>query len=305
MKSFILSLGLSGILAPSVVGSQGILPASLHALPVQTEIPSTDGTYFGTGFYMLMSTNVFLVTAAHCIFASTNPSDTTLMGSTIGLLSYGSNEMSRLSNFMTIDLSKLQLEGRIKRHPTHDVAVLCVGFSEFPFSNIGFFAISGHQSSKTLTWVTNTCTLFSNVPDGSQSLILGYPEELIKPDMMQLGSFEKALTGADIDFAYPLVRWGSVSQKNLAKELLILNTDVYGGNSGGPVLNVQHTSSDTPTYKIIGIITNFVPALTRVIPEAGITNSIEAYSGYSVVEPIDFAIELMRQFSITNNTPNQ
>jgi hypothetical protein len=44
-----------------------------------------------------------------------------------------------------------------------------------------------------------------------------------------------------------------------------------------------------------GIMVKFVPAQTRVFPNAGFTNSVLVFSGYSVAEPIDGALELMRQ----------
>jgi V8-like Glu-specific endopeptidase len=301
MRKFILSVLLSGIVVPSMV-AQDVLPSALHAVPVLIELPTAGGISFGTGFYMVMGTNVFLVTAAHVIFASPDPNDTTLISSTIGLLSYDTNENARLSNTFTINLSQYQKEGRIKRYPTHDVAVLYAGTSEPPYRNVAWSAISGHQSSATHTWGTNECTLFSNVPDGSQTITLGYPAELLKPDAIQLQSLEKAWAEADIDFDYPLIRPGSVAQKSLSKGKIILNSDVYGGNSGGPVLIVQHPSLGVTDYRIVGLVTKFVPVLTRDEPRIGLTNTVEVYSGYSVAEPIDYAIELMRQFETTNNT---
>jgi V8-like Glu-specific endopeptidase len=305
MRNFVLWVILSGILVPSVVAqSQDVLPPSLHAMPVLIELPSANGTNFGTGLCMLLGTNVFVITAAHCIFTSLDPRDTTLINSIAVLSSYSSNENSRLKNTITVDLSEYQRDGRIKRHPTHDVVVIHAGNSESPFTSIAWSAISIHQSVVMQTWATNTCTLFSNIPAGSRTITLGYPTELLRPDAIKLQSWAKAWVEADIDFDYPLIRPGSVSQKNLTKGKLILNSDVYGGNSGGPVLIVQHPSIDVTDYKIVGIVTKFVPVLTRIESKLGLTNYIVAYSGYSVAEPIDYAIELMRQFSTTNTTTN-
>jgi len=306
MRKIILSAILCGILVPAtVLSQQQVLPAGLISMPVLIQMPSTDGTRFGTGLYMLASSNVFLVTAGHCIFTSLDPNDTTLLSSSMTLLSYGSDENTKLPNSIVISLPQYQREGRIKRHPTHDVAVVHVGNSESPFTNIAFYALSFHQSSATHTFPTDICTLLTKVPNGSETVILGYPQELLKPEATRLKSWAEAKEKADIDFDYPLVRRGIISQKNLTKGKLIIDSGVYGGNSGGPVLIATHPSMDVTDYKIIGIITKFVPVLTRPAPEIGETNSLPVYSGYSVVEPIDYAIELMQQFSTTNSTTQQ
>jgi len=311
MKKFILSVILNGILVPSVAVSQpqDVLPPFLHDVPVLIKIPLIDGTTnYGTGFYMVESTNAFLVTAAHCIFRSLDPKDMTPINGILELLSYGGDENARLPNSLVINLFQYQAEGRIKRHPTHDVAVVHVGnvvdadYSKSPFTKVVWSVIRMEELSTPFACRTNLCTLFSNVADGSQTITLGYPAELLKPDAIQLQSWTKAWAEADMDFDYPLIRPGSISQKNLSKGKLILNSDVYGGNSGGPVLIVQHPFLNATEYKVVGIVTKFVPVLTRVEPTIPLTNSVAVYSGYSVAEPIDYAIELILQFDTTNNT---
>jgi len=294
MKEIILSVVLCGILFPSAAVAQQVIPSQLHAMPVQIKIPLPNGqTSFGTGLYMMVSNKVFLVTAGHCLFKSLDPNDKTLINSTANLLSYASNEYPRLKNFGTLDLSKLQKDQRIKRHPTHDVAVVQFGFESADLTSFADLpGVVFNQSGLIHNWSPAGCVLLTNVPDGVETLILGYPEELVKPDLAWL----KSLLETDIDFDYPLIRRGMVSQKNTTKGKIIIDSGVYGGNSGGPVLIVQHPSPEVTTFGIAGIITKFVPTETRVAPAVGVTNSILVNSGYGVAEPIDFALELMRQF---------
>ena len=134
---------------------------------------------------------------------------------------------------------------------------------------------------------------FQMVPDGAETLILGYPTELVLRDSPD--ETLKNLLESTVDFSSPLMRRGVISQKNQIKNLLIIDSGVYGGNSGGPVLVVSYTPTG-PMYLIAGIVTQFVPVKTRVEAEIGVTNSVMVYSGYTVAEPIDYALELMRQF---------
>ncbi len=46
---------------------------------------------------------------------------------------------------------------------------------------------------------------------------------------------------------------------------------------------------------VAGLVTQFIPIVTRTNSEVGVTNSIMVNSGYGVAEPIDYAFELMRQ----------
>jgi hypothetical protein len=49
------------------------------------------------------------------------------------------------------------------------------------------------------------------------------------------------------------------------------------------------------SFKVAGLITQFVPVFTRIAPQLGVTNTNMINSGYGVAEPIDYALELMRQ----------
>ena len=118
-----------------------------------------------------------------------------------------------------------------------------------------------------------------------RTYILGYPVELLNNHMR-----------SEVDFSRALIRRGIISQRNQQTGKLIIDSGVYGGNSGGPVLIVEHQTLDMTAYKIGGLITQFVPIVTRIAPDAGVTNSYLVNSGYGVAEPIDYALELMRQY---------
>jgi hypothetical protein len=196
----------------------------------------------------------------------------------------------------SLDLKRLNERGLIKQHPNHDVAVIYLGYSGDRNTNgtARSFFFDGVRLTSSPNYlqffltVTNNCILFTNIPDGNESYILGYPVELLNnPVSLELNQ---------VDFDSPLIRKGMISQRNKKTTKLIIDSGVYGGNSGGPVMILGNPSFGVTTYMLGGLITQFVAVETRIAPQVGVTNSILANSGYSVAEPIDYAIELMRQF---------
>jgi hypothetical protein len=276
------------------VSAEPILPDAMHALPVLIQIPLPGGTNYGTGIYLSESNKIFLVTAAHCLFNQTNTSE--LINSNAILSSFAGPPNPTAKVIYGIDLKRIQQLGQIKQHPDHDVAVIYIGFSgerdTNGFARTFFYdyvrQLCDNNLRLTLVAVNDSCVVFTNIPDGSETYVLGYPVELLNnPVSLKLNQ---------VDFDSPLIRKGIISQRNQKTTKLILDSGVYGGNSGGPVMIVGNPSSGVTTYKVGGLITQFVAVETRVAPQLGVTNSVLANSGYGVAEPIDYAIELMRQF---------
>jgi len=292
MRNFVF-LALALTFCASSALSEQILPENLHSMPVLIEVPLPGGmqTSTGTGVFLSASNKVFLVTAAHCIFnvLSTNKSE--LLNSNAVISSLYQDKDGDGKNAFFLDLKQLSDNGLIRRHPAHDVTVIQV-FSMAPLGTNGpvlDLPVAGVQlASRPWTVVTYAASevalSFTNIPDGSETYILGYPVELLKDP-----------TASEVDFSYPLIRRGIVSQRNRQTGKLIIDSGVYGGNSGGPVLVVRQPSIGEKVFYVAGIITQFVPVTTRVWPNAGITNSVLVNSGYGVAESIDYAIELMAQ----------
>jgi hypothetical protein len=280
---------LIGLFGLSDVFAQPILPSQLKQMPVLIQIQTTSKA--GTGIYLVESNKWFLITAAHCIFKSESTNRSELLGKTATISSLGSNDNGNEKSQYFLDLQQLNDEGLIKRHLNHDVAVVLLGVvSTHQTNNGATIALSRGVRQlvaspfQTLTFTITNCMLFTNIPEGSDSYILDYPVNVFNP-----------LFQSEIDFTSPLFRTGIISQKNTRTGELIIDSGVYGGNSGGPVVIIQHPSSDVTAYSIGGLITQFVPVLTMVTPQIGTTNSVLVSSGYGVAEPIDYAVELMHQ----------
>jgi hypothetical protein len=181
------------------------------------------------------SNKIFLVTASHVVF-KTNTLE--LIGS---VATFSVREKIKDSTNMvvfTVSLRKLMDENFLKRHPNHDVATLQLGTQE-PLTNrkwrdyFGDAVTSVKNNSSELTFWTpqEVCRPFKDILDGNEIYILGYPVELLNTHM-----------NSEVDFACPLIRKGIISQRNQQTRKLIIDSGVYGGNSGGPVLIVDHPS---------------------------------------------------------------
>jgi V8-like Glu-specific endopeptidase len=294
MRNLIFLFFSIGIIFPFTASSEQVFPDDLHCMPVLIEIPLQDKIHseFGTGVYLFESNNLFLVTAAHCIFNVFSTNKFELINSNAIISSFARGKDAKDKNIFSLNLASLNDEGLIKRHAAHDVAVIRIaqvtqmdtnGAVLYTW-NIGEVQLLSKREFNLVSFkASGVCELFNDVSDGDESYILGYPRELF------IGQ------PSEIDFESPLVRKGIISQKNLNSRKLIIDSAVYGGNSGGPVLIQDQPSLGSVDYKIVGIVTQFVPVVTKPFPQGGITNSALVNSGYSVAEPIDYALELMRQ----------
>jgi hypothetical protein len=112
--------------------------------------------------------------------------------------------------------------------------------------------------------------------------MFGYPTSLTAPIS---GFFNPA---------QPLLRKGIVAGVNRSGRTIIVDSPSYQGNSGGPVLQVEHPSFGVTSFKIIGLVSAFVPFQEEWENKTlRYSHTIVANSGYTIVEPIDIALELV------------
>jgi hypothetical protein len=72
------------------------------------------------------------------------------------------------------------------------------------------------------------------------------------------------------------------------RRTLVIDGAVYRGNSGGPVFEIDQDFPQTHFY-LVGISTEFIPLV-----QATEDFKMQFNSGYSVAEPMDFVLELIR-----------
>jgi len=112
--------------------------------------------------------------------------------------------------------------------------------------------------------------------------MFGYPTSLTAP-----------IAGC-FDPAQPLLRKGIVAGVNRSGRTIIVDSPAYQGNSGGPVVQVSHPSFEVTTFKIIGLVSAFVPFQEEWENKTlRYSHVIVSNSGYTIIEPIDIALELV------------
>jgi len=122
-------------LVPFILAAQPVLPSDVKNMPILIELPLSNGKFgHGTGAYLYSSNNGFLVIAAHCIFTQ-NPTNRNELISSNATASAFVYQNDWLKNEFTLDLDQLKRDGNIKRHPTHDVAVIRLARITTPYTN--------------------------------------------------------------------------------------------------------------------------------------------------------------------------
>jgi hypothetical protein len=121
----------------------------------------------------------------------------------------------------------------------------------------------------------------NEVDVGADVYMFGYPTSVTGP------------FGGILDPSEPLLRKGIVAGVSLRSMSIIIDCPAYFGNSGGPVIQVDHPDFTSTRFRVIGIVSGFVPFL-EVWENKTMQYShvIESNSGYTIVEPIDSALDL-------------
>jgi S1-C subfamily serine protease len=240
----------------------------------------------GTGFFFNTSNASYLVTARHVLFKEKGDE---LIDNSAELVSYAKDPADQTKNAFALDLAILKKHGLVKRSADHDVAVVKVG-AVTREENRSFVktpdGVSVLQTAKTgiLGVGESTVKRFADVLTANQVFIFGYPTSLGLKSIPQ------------IDYAKPLLRSGIVAGTNQDLRTIILDCPAYGGNSGGPVLEVELEGLDRK-YRIIGVVSQFVPAVeTWTNFPHGYVNTNVYNSGYTIATPMDFVLDFIAQF---------
>jgi hypothetical protein len=110
--------------------------------------------------------------------------------------------------------------------------------------------------------------------------LIGFPESLRLKNSQQF------------DYNKPLFRKGIVGGKNDKNRTIIIDCPVYPGNSGCPVIIWFNY-----IWEVIGIVTDYIPYKENIynLDEKRNTGIIWSNSGYSVVVPIDYVLDLVEK----------
>jgi S1-C subfamily serine protease len=268
---------LVGVLIGSVVIAQQPqerrrwLPDDNLAYPVQI---SRKAGGFGSGFYFNAPGATHLVTAKHVLF---DMATGTPLSNELELLSYSRNVSDLTPNVITVDLAVLGA-ANVMPHRSEDIAVLKLfSTQENRLSPLPGVVIKQAAPLGIVGAAPAVLRKFDQVLVGNDVLLLGFPSSL---GLREIAQF---------DPRSPLLRRGIIAGLNVKRRSIIIDCPAYPGNSGGPVLEVDEEGPFTRRFSIIGVVREFVP-----YAESARSISLIVNSGYSVVTPIDFALELIK-----------
>ena len=283
----------------------------------------------GSGFYLNVGSAMYLVTAKHVLF---DPLTNQLRDVSLDALSYPKDLGDPKRNLITLDLSALNNTGNIKPHPSEDVVVVKIALltpqppkteplptpdaaasqppkteplptpdaaasqppktEPLPTPNaaatqqIVFLpGVTAKEASTTgfLSVSLEAVKTFDQVLVGNEVMMFGYPTSLA------------LVQNPKIDFQRPLLRKGIVAGENPPRRSIILDCPSYQGDSGGPILEIEDDSFLSKKFRVIGVMSEFVPfADTWENQHFHYLNTTLQNSGYSVVTPMDFVLDLVK-----------
>jgi len=262
------------------------IPDNHLALPVLVTLESGGEA---SGFYMNDTNHFYLVTAYHVLF---DPTTKNLKSSSATLLSYSADLEDPKAIKIKIDLKQLIADGHLASPPESDMTVVRLGKSQT--NSVGQSQVvtqgkhvqwlEGLGKASTLTLPITNLRMFDDVLTGNDIYLFGYPVSVGIKQIPQ------------IEHDRPLLRKGVVAGKNRKKRTLILDCPTYYGNSGGPVAQAETVGLGKTEFRIIGIVSQFVPFQeTWVNATHKLSHWEISTSGYSVVIPADRIVDLVKK----------
>lgn len=263
------------------VGATRDIPDDNLAYPV---LVTLDSNVSASGFYLKTDRHAYFVTARHVLIDETK--NTPACGGAT-LLSYPRDSADRERNVLRLDLQLLSENGQIRYHAQGDAALVRIALvvtsgSRDTLKFIDGVSVVERAPSGILAVEASAVKGFDQVMISNEVFIFGYPTSLGIKAIPQ------------IDYRMPLLRKGIIAGKNESQKTIILDCPIYPGNSGGPVLEVDQVSAFKQTFRVIGMVIQFVPfAETWVSRPHGYSNLTLSNSGYSVAVPMDVILDIL------------
>ncbi len=263
-------------------------------------IQNDNGT-LGTGILYNDSTRFFLITARHNFYQEIKNGKQSIFALTsksTKLLTYPRNIKNAIADTLLIDLIEAEKSYLLKYDTINDVATILLA-DIIPVDSIYSSIVYKKEinrldskSTRIIGFSKNELCKFNKINIGDDIAIIGYPRAI--------GLFYNH----QYDFDRPLLRKGSIAGTNESDHTIIIDCIVYGGNSGGPVIRFYEDVIQTKkgiafvhVRELIGIVSEFIPLEEKWKNlNYGNINIQWDNSGYGVVVPIDYAIELIEKY---------
>lgn len=280
MNRTLLSIVLTALAAlRSFSGTLGADPRTYSVL-----IAHDKGT--GSGCVIQMSNSVYLITAKHVLFSPAEGTNAPALLSPAAMIKgYDPEGTNAPERVMAVGLAQLLAAGEIRYSTNRDVAIVRIED-----------CYSKDQNVVSLLPGVTLLTASGRLVVPSQSIVCKEKDIDIGGDVFMFG-YPISLTGpiADrFDPSEPLLRKGIVAGVNLGKNTVIIDCPSYFGNSGGPVIQMNHPAVGVTTFQLIGIVSGFVPFQEEWENKTmGYSHVLKSNSGYTVIEPMDEVLALV------------
>lgn len=266
------------------------LPDYILRTPVFVEL---DNGGSGSGFYVQDSLHTYFVTARHVIIEKilitkkTKKDSIFLTSRKIYCFSYPKDPNIGERRKLSIDLVEALNKGFLKYEKNNDISIIQISNNSKANDSLSLIQyypfIEKDKSSHIEAIPVEAFIKYDEVNAGDDVYVFGYPTSIGIQESPQF------------DYQRPLLRKGVIAGKYERQKTIIIDCPSYYGNSGGPVI-VKYLSGDGIFYRLIGIISEFIPYKEDWInSKNGLINTNVANSGYSVVTPIGSILQLMKK----------
>ena len=237
----------------------------------------------GSGFFLNMPDYTYLVTAKHVLF-----NNDSLISPSAFLLSYPKDLKDKGTITLKLELTNLESSGNILSHLDRDVALVRIfqsqkhsGAQEFAVQSLDGVSLNCTAKSGFVGVSPESTKMLDEVLVANEVITFGYPTSIGLKDIPQL------------DYQRPLLRKGIVAATYPDRGTVILDCPIYGGNSGGMVMELERQGLKT-SYKVIGIVSQFIPYSESWVNTSTRIEHLEILnSGYSVAVGMDSVFDLI------------
>ncbi len=253
------------------------IPDSHLALSVLISLGSSSGS----GFLYRTEELIYLVTAKHVLFND----ESNLRSKEVEIVCQTSDPDDESVYRFRIDLEKASP----KYHKLTDVSIVKIGEIKgkgekgVQFTNSPGVENLENGKSNPVTASIRIIKMLNEVIISNDVYVSGYPTSL---------GIE---TSKQFNYNKPLLRKGIVANVHSLAQTIILDCPVYGGNSGGPVIQVVQEDGLKEFY-LIGVVSQFIPHVQKWKNDRDrITHLEYLNSGYSVATSFDSVLELIEE----------
>src|SRR5581483_9606964 len=194
--------------APALARTERVIPEPSLGYPVLITMKSCPPALVpqASGFFLNANNALYLVTARHVFFDNASPARQ-LICKQAELVAYSPDSKATGKNLILLDMVALNASGDLKKHATHDVAVVRIGTLAQVDGKEKPDFLPGVQALETLpsgivAVKLDSVKRFDEVLTASEIYIFGFPSSIGYPNVPQ------------IDYLKPLIRRGIVAGIN-------------------------------------------------------------------------------------------